>query len=153
MPSSTVSRPRSRTPPVSSGRRGSISASGLPEGHSGRAGDEVDAPPSDSTAVGLLRLRLDEKCSMTSQFDFFGAGVSAGDGEVPLAAETEGVLRPESSVLDGPADERREAQRLPRNTSLAPLLLLRLSLIFQSFRDEAPPSELNDRFIGADIAL
>lgn len=65
------------------------------------------------TVVGLLRLRP-EKCSITSQFDFLGAGVSAGEGEVPLGAEAEGVLRPESSVRTGAADERSDAQRRPR---------------------------------------
>lgn len=53
---------------------------------------------------------------MTSQLDFLGAGVSAGEGEARGAAD--GVLRPESSApRAGAAADRRDAQRRPRNAS------------------------------------
>lgn len=65
--------------------------------------------------MGLL-LRLEEKCSITSQLDFLGAGVSAGEDEARGAAE--GVLRPESSApRTVGAAARSEAQRRPRMAS------------------------------------
>ncbi|CAH2035106.1 unnamed protein product, partial [Iphiclides podalirius] len=70
--------------------------------------------------IGLFLVRLEEKCSMTSQLDFFGAGVSAGEGEARGAAE--GVLRPESSARAEVAAERNEAQRRPRSASCPPKL-------------------------------
>lgn len=68
------------------------------------------------TAVGLLLVLLDEKCSITSQLDFLGAGVSAGEGEARCAAE--GVLRPDSSCpRAGVAAERSDAHLRPRSAS------------------------------------
>lgn len=87
--------------------------------HSPSAGDEMSkwtTTFSILTAVGLFLLRLEEKCSMTSQFDFLGAGVSAGEGEARGAAD--GVLRPESSaVRTGVAADRSDAHRRPRSAS------------------------------------
>lgn len=65
--------------------------------------------------MGLFLFRLEEKCSMTSQLDFFGTGVSAGEGMARCGAD--GVLRPDSSARCEVAAERSDAHRLPRIAS------------------------------------